>query len=500
MPYLIVFVFAVVSGICLFYINDDYIWFSVNKYEKLEPYRVPNGRYFSNMITLFFEENPFLRPFIYICTIFLMIVLLSGIINNFSEKMGMCTCFGLTFLILVPSTTYSEVINWFSGFTNYAFALIFTLVFLRFSNKLMFSDYQPKKISSLFFLITGVAGGLCVEHLTVYNIMFSIFVLIFMYVGKKKINLHTVAFLVGNLIGAFMMFSSSIYSSIYESGDDLGVRGITFSMPDIYMKIFRTITLYYVKEFWAVTVLTAVLMLFLYFKSDKKYKYAKICTLICIIFSVYSVFTSCFSDFYPTSAAMKIRAVEFSFNFLYIISLIYLIYAFTDGKNRTRLYIYLFSTLAVTAPFIFVSPVTARCFFVDYMFWILFAGELFMYTLNKYAKKFTDMIFMFFKASAVVLTVIICGIDITNKYYDSVRFDYINEQVADNAKNIQIIQLPYPEYAIDDFEDSKIFNPLLYNDVSYAEFIFVFHNIDADAENMNYSFISAQDYTLSLES
>lgn len=497
-PYIYIAVFALISGLCIFFINDDYIWYFVDKSDELSAYRVPNGRYFSNMITHFIVEHLVVLKIFYIISLSLMIVLIAKCVDMAINKTSLSIYFTLTFLLLIPSTTYSEVLNWVSGFTNYAFAFIFTLCYIVYSNKVIFNNYVPPILLALFFLPLGFLGSLCVEHLTFYNIAFSVFVILFSLRKKKKVFLYQILFLIGSIIGAFFMFSSSIYSGIYENGDDIGVRNIEFSLTEIYNKIFRTITLYYIKEFWVVNAAIAVIFTILFYKTKNKYKYSSLCLLFCQAFSVYSVFTSAFSDFIPNSGAMRIRAIEFSFSFIYIVSLLYLIYSLMDGDSRIRAFIYLLSTVLVTAPFIVVTPVTARCFFIDYIFWILFTGELTGFLVKNHLNSSCTAFTRFAGLSAAAMIIMISGFNITNKYYNDLRFEYIKEQVDGNSRMIQLMQLPYPEYAIDDFDDGKVFNNLLYNDVSYGKYIFKYYGMDIDSETINYTFISPLDYNTSL--
>lgn len=175
------------------------------------------------------------------------------------------------------------------------------------------------------------------------------------------------------------------------------------------------------------------------------------------------------------SLSMTVRALETAFAFIYVVAIAYNIWVYFDVRTRFRAYLYLLSTLLVSGPFLFVSPVTARCFFVNYMFWILLCGEIF-FSAAEYIK--IEMAEKFFTAMSACAVALMMNIGISNKYCDVIRFNYIKEQVDSNAKIIQCIKLPYEEYVHDDLCLDYFFDGILDHEQSYGKYTFMYHGIE----------------------
>ena len=189
---------------------------------------------------------------------------------------------------------------------------------------------------------------------------------------------------------------------------------------------------------------------------------------------------------------------------MYIISLIYLFYLLTDRNTFTRLVIYVVSSLIVTAPFLIVNPVTPRCFFASFVFWTLTAGEISVYLLNniQISLKFDSMI----KHTGILTVSFFCFmysyINVSNKYTDIIRINYIKEQISENSRSINLIKLPYQLYVSDYI---LFFNqPDENNDdekklINYPELICRYYNIDDSLLEKQKTEISMPDYYLSKE-
>ncbi|MDE5556326.1 MAG: hypothetical protein K2J32_01350, partial [Ruminococcus sp.] len=302
-------------------------------------------------------------------------------------------------------------------------------------------------------------------------------------------------YLIGSILSLTLMFFNNTYSQIINGNDETGVRNFEFSFSDIYFKMYKYVIPNYAKTFWIVHIIIAFSFLIMYLRKENHSKYEKICIYICIAYSVYSIFASCFSEFIIISASMKIRAFEGVFIALYLISIVYLCIKLLNIDSAIRCVIYLVSSLIVTAPFIVVSPITPRCIFADYIFWLLMTGELFLTSFNDYkffkTDIFVDVIFIL----PLTMSVIITGINMINNHYNTIRFDYIKEQLDNNSKIIYLVNLPYTNYAYEDF-DEILFSEILDNNNSYGTYIFRYHGIEMNPNEHKFIFISPEDYLL----
>ena len=81
------------------------------------------------------------------------------------------------------------------------------------------------------------------------------------------------------------------------------------------------------------------------------------------------------------------------------------------------------------APFTVINPVTARCFFENYVFWIILSGELFFTAVSHFKKEvnsFESICVLSFTAF-LAADFFLLGACISNKYYNDLRFDFISE-------------------------------------------------------------------------
>ncbi len=504
-PKILIGLFAVLSALSLFMNGDDYLWYYSGDQTELNGWSTPNGRLFSNQITIWLVRNIPFRTIFVALTLILFLFFLAKLIDFKNVTANTKYYMALIFLIMIPCRTYKETVLWISGFTNYIFSMVIILFFLLFFFNCLFNDYVPHKISAIFFLGLGIIGGLCVEHITIYNSILSAACVVIALKSKKKCLLHTVSFMAGAVTACVLMFNNNIYSDIYSDSDSVGGRYFKFDFSDIFHTAFSYVAVHYTKDFWIAPILLSVSFTFIYYKkehSEKTPKYLKPSLTICWLYSGYSVFTSCFSNIRYINAAMRIVALETAFSFMYVVSLAYLIYLYLDKNGKIRSYLYLISSFLVTSQFLFVSPVTPRCFFANYFFWILLCGELlftviWMIGSERFLKVSEKAVGILSAALASIIT-FIC---LSNRYFDDLRYDYIRKQISSGRKNLNIIMLPYSEYTSDDLENGLLNNQEHVGHYFYSDYKLMYHDIEVppDKEYVEIQ-VSPYDYYMEKES
>lgn len=112
---LLITVFALITALTMFFKCDDFaLYYSITEPE-LEFAIMPNGRYFTNILTIFILRHPVIRC-IFITAVLTAGILLLGKLVNFSGKQKRTAClFSLLMLIMMPKDTYAETVNWISG-------------------------------------------------------------------------------------------------------------------------------------------------------------------------------------------------------------------------------------------------------------------------------------------------------------------------------------------------------------------------------------------------
>lgn len=494
-PCAVIVLYAAVTALALFMNGDDYIWYYVGRDADFNEYTAPNGRYFSNFVTTLIVRYPVFRYIFIPVTIVAFLYVLAKLLNIDKKVSEVRLCFALSFLILIPASTYAETILWMSGFTNYVFSVVLTLIFILTLFNVLFRGREFKLYHFLLFPVLAVVAGLCVEHIAIYDVFLGIAAIILLRIKRKKFYVAPFFYLIPACISIALMFTNRNYSNIAESGDDVGIRTFYFSFSDLFYNIEQFVVPNYIKRFFAVNLVIAVSFLILYRFNTKRFKaskYAPLCMTIVILYAAYSVFYSCYTDLVALKPDMKIRGFEVAFTFLYIVSLLYMLWVFFDGSRLIRFYFYICSTILLTAPFSFINPVTARCFFENYVFWILFSGELLFTAVSLIGSDSSDFIRSCFIFVASALTVFVLGACISNKYYNDLRFDYIREQAEDpSIDRIQIIDLPYQKYVHDDLSDTSATD----EDTSiYSYYWLMCRYYGIDGNDKKFTHISTSDY------
>ncbi len=507
LPAALIIIFSLISAYSLIFQGDDFIWYFVNDIDEMSGYRVPNGRYFTNFLTYIMVEFPLMKYLIYCGALSALIILISHLVDY--EKKSAVLKYGLTFtmFILLPTAIYSNTITWISGFTNYVISILITLIYFFFCFKIIFDKmYTPSKIWIILSSLLGFAGALCVENISIYNILFGIFSIILIFRLRKKFFASNILFLLTSIIGFIVMMSADAYGEVFDNNqiDSLGIRKVEVSFSDVFMQIYQSVGPFFARDFFVIHILVAFCFVLLYYKADRsgwdasKSRYAKICINIIVLYAAYSVWVNCFEDFVQFDFGMKMRALETAFVFIYLISLIYLAFNLLERSKFLRFTIYLVSSVVVVAPFAMVNPVSPRCFLADAVFWILLTGELFFACYEKFTFFRSNELKNSISIVAVLSGILMSNMNISNKIWNDIRFDYIKEQMNDNKKMIEIIELPYSDLAQDDLGSEQLFTCYILDDISYTDLLFKFYDIDINKDSFKHMYISPLDYNTSM--
>lgn len=485
-PYFFICLFALGSALSLFMNGDDYIWCYSDECPELSPWRFPNGRLFSNFVTKYLTRIFSFRIIFVFITFSLTLIFLGRLFDYHNITKSTKYYIASILFVFIPHGTYAETVNWISGYTNYVFSMLIIMIYIFFVFKCIFDGYIPKPYSAALILLISLCCGLCVEHVTIYCVILGAVTVILAFKKNKKVVLHTLAFLMGSVVSCFLMFGSSMYSDIYSNGDSLGGRAFHIGFENIMQNAYSYVFMHYTKDYWIISAAITVCFTVLYIKKDfteKSPKYLKLCMVICWLYAAYSVFTMCVSDLRVFTPAMRVAAFETAFSFIYVVAIAYLIYVFLDKNGRIRAYFYMISTLLLTGPFLFISPVTPRCFLANYIFWILLCGEIFTAAIKDTDTKYTVKMRVGAFALAFCSVFLVMTACITNKYINELRYDYIKEQLQDKKnKQIRIILLPYTEFNYDDLQEGLIYTSPFMDDIRYADYIMKYYGIEIDKD------------------
>ena len=501
LPFIIIGVFSMLNAFTLFMNGDDYLWYYSEEDSALDVWRTPNGRLFSNQMTIWLVRSYWFRT-LFIAVTFAAFLIMLGKLFDFEKRLGSAKYYiGMLLTVTIPAATYAETIRWISAYTNYVVSVMLLFIYLLFVFRCIGTDYSPKAITAVFFLPLALLSGLCVEHMTIFNALLSAAVVVLLLKLKKKGVLHSAAFLVGAIVSCIIMFSNHSYSDIYENGDTVGDRYFELGLSNIMQNAYSFVVMHYTKDSWVLSLAIAIGFTVFYFKKDygdKKPKYLDLCMVICWLYTGYSVFAVCFSDLKANTPAMRIVAIETAFTFIYVVAIAYLVNVYLSKNGKIRAYIYLAGTFLLTAPFLVISPVTARCFFANYIFRILFCGEVIVPVLQDIASARVDKFRRAAFAACFAALFVVSYECAANKYYNELRFEFAAEQLEDEkSRSLHMILLPYTKYTHDDMKEGLGNEDNTIGDISYDRYILRYYGIDADkALERTITYISPYDYYL----
>lgn len=498
MIFLIFFFFSIICAICFIMSSDDFLWTAYSSISDMIKRDNQNGRFFTNSITYLMVNFLPLRVLLYVFFMIVSFFSFKRIID--SEKVHGFSSAMIVFLgfLTLDKGIANSTLRWISGFTNYVISASITCISICFFQALFSGkELKTRKPWAVLLFIMGLAGSLCLENMAIYNFIMGLFFLFFSIRKTKNVNFIVISFLIGTIIGIIIMFSHFSYHSIFfDNKDILGYRSIDKAPIDIIYKVYRELIPFFAKKFFFVHFLIAGSMITIYIRrsaasSTAAPKYLEPSIFIITVFAVYSLFTVLFENLVSLSPSYRTASIETAFTALYIFALIYACYHLLDNIIFIKAMFLLVSVLIVTAPFLFVNPVSSRCFYNVFVFWFLFAGVLAVHAFEGvdirngavHLKRISVCLVLAF-------TILSSYISINNKYIDNCRLQYLNTQLEQGAKNIYLLKLPYPAYSPDTLLD-RLRDPA---NVYYYRLICNYYGFDSEIAEKNIIELDTVDY------
>lgn len=207
------------------YTHDDWDWgLDIGLHQLL--YATVNSRYVGNFFEVIMTRSELLKILIMGSGYFLIPLCLSKIAASLHPHKGENLVFSYfllcNFLLFtMQRIIWRQVYSWVAGFANFGISAIFMMPWL---NELSWS-FQPVKqapkhsLPHVFFLFTmSFCSQLFIENLAFFHVLLGLFLCVFSYIRNKKPSFEHLSMLLGSILGLAVMFSSSLYSSLFSSG------------------------------------------------------------------------------------------------------------------------------------------------------------------------------------------------------------------------------------------------------------------------------------------
>lgn len=454
--YTICFIFAFLLCWLFPYTGDDWTWGTQVGIDRLNSwFDNYSGRYFGNLIVLALTRSNLLKAF----TMAFCYTGIFAIIQKIT-KYRYAFIISVLFFMLTPKAVAAQTIVWTSGFANYCTSIALTfLYFIAFfwvfedKNENNLKNLKQRPFLAILLLILGCANTLIVEHITLYNVVLSLFVVIFILIKFKKVLLQYVAYAIGAIGGTLYMFSNSVYHSVAK-GDDF-YRTVAFSPLDIIKQAIKNYFDIIYKEFYMNNIwinLAIFVVCFVIVKQIKNnfskriYNISKVCLLVNGIYVLWS-----FVSVISLEKEVKLKSLIYAEGIATIISggaIITLLIIISFYKKQLMKMLFIIgSILFITTTLFVVTPVSSRCFFAGYILFILLLVNLCTLLSEETNEKIKTFgisgVLKIMVASILVFNFLIFGsiYSVSDK-----RMEHVQEKIQAGETKIEVLRQPYESY------------------------------------------------------
>lgn len=440
--------FIMFCVVCYFfpYSGDDWAWGTeIGTYRLDVWFYKYNGRYLGNLLVLIMTRSVLIKTLV-------MSVTLTGIVFCFEKlaKSKWGYYLALVSIVIMPRAIFRQGIVWSSGFSNYAVGVVFSLIYVVYVYKMLGETEEKQSITgAISMLFVGFLGALLMENLTIYNMVLSVGVLLFVFFTRKKVYIQHVSYFIGTLIGTIYMFANGAYSAVANSEDiyrTVGEGGILHKIKENYLTIIY-------KDFFlnniAINLFIAVVLFLIIYEFKKKGMLTKPLVVAYSVFSIYTAYSALSSLKIDVAAREGVLAYfEGAFTIVAIVALAAC--AVIIGKKVDRLWNALFwiaSIACLVAPLFVVEPIGDRNFLTTYFMFVGFIVELLL-VLIKLNKDIVS--FKYFAFVGKIVAIAGFGfyllIFANASYVESERLAKIDAAVKAGKTKVSIRHLPYEAF------------------------------------------------------
>lgn len=441
--------FLFLFGLCwLFpYTGDDWAWGSQIGLDRLSNwFDNYSGRYFGNLIVLALTRSNLLKTLV-------MTLCVGGIIFIINELTKRQKC-GFTliclFLAFMPIVLLRQAVVWTAGFANYTTSIFLTLIYIYYCNGMYKSKPKNSILAVIPLALLGFANTLIVEHLTIYNVVLSIYVLVFTIVKYKRAYIQHIAYFIGSIAGTVTMFSNSVYSSVSSGADNY--RTIATESSSIIERAMYNFCRIIVKEGvlnnYVLLCGLLVMVLVVWFSVKKELKkgakaVGSLSVAVLVAYTALSIMHQLTGAVVQAEILIYLEALATVFYFLsFAVFILVLPFEITE---RVKMLFILGSAACIMAPLTVVTPIGSRCFFASYAMLVYLALELYSNFTEEKKEAFANL-------NKVIAIVVAVGTIYLFYIYGTISKNH-NERVekaqADAAKGkttIEVQELPYKNY------------------------------------------------------
>lgn len=443
--FIVFFIFIILSLLIPLTSGDDFNWGTETGLARLaNHFENYNGRYVGNLIIIAITRIALLRIIFYASINTLMVYSISKL-SFFTNKK---TPYLVTLMLLaIPYTVYAQTFGWYAGFANYNVAISLTLF--------IWTILVKEKNTIIDFVILvpiSIAAQLCMENVTIFNIIIS---LTYLIIRLKKKPLKELFYFVFSILGAIIMFSNGAYQTIAGNNDVYRSYDIS-TITDV---LFTSFSQFYFVDNWLIMISLGLITFFLY-REKKAISY-----FIKLILILFPASTLMLSNINVTLNKLPgVFSISFFFGgLIFLLSIVHVVTTLEIDIQKKVYMIFLgFCSALIISPMLLIKPFGPRVMLTSYVFFVLLLNNLINVYLNQKLAFVNDRkFFQGVKKILLICFVLLVGIHGVNLYsinYRSEKFD-INHK----NKTITTYQVPFEQYG-------HFISPPGYNEVAKRTF------------------------------
>ena len=441
------------------YTHDDWDWGIENGWYQLIHANL-NSRYSGNFLEVLLTRSEIFKAFFMGTTFWAIAVGIALFAKKKSQRpvavLGLFFCANLA-LLLLRTVIWQQTYGWVAGFANFVASSLWLVGYFLMCRDLFDPKKESKKHSKLIILCEMLwcfTLQLFLENVAVFMVGVGIVFFVGAWIKDKKPSGRYFLHLLSLILGAFIMFSSSMYDTLLSTGQAVdGYRELTFDFSQgigaIAVSFAKRFVINFLPEIyghnWGMCLSIGAIMLIYCLSKISGYKrfLAAILHIMITAALVVMYSTSFWTNYFN---AEQIIWLPLWFNVLFcILILVEIILCF--NKDLTLCFKALGVWLAaplVIVPLVAVNTAGYRSFLTPYVFLVMFL-VLMINNLNFNRQIWQRIIFAILLAANIALTIYWGSI-----YYDigqikDMRDEIIAEAVANNSAEITLPRYPHEQ-------------------------------------------------------
>lgn len=434
------------------YCHDEWEWGTAHRWELFKNgFKDYNGRYLGNILALIITKSVWAKTAVMTIGALCVIKAVDVGIKRTAERCGTAHAepFLLTFaaflLIALPQTLFRQSYGWSAAFVNFVPPVFLFLIFFNWSEQVYVADeINYSKMQLLAAAPIAIATQLFSEHITVFTVLYALWITLFAAVKFKKLHAVHITYLVSSVIGAAIMFSNGAYGNAADNTD--GYKHISFTVSGIIEQFCNNISDHlFLNNRLLNIALAGILIALIAIKKKKGIAHALL-TVVLAGYSVFGLWYKTHPDWVFVNNADLNNKIKTAFALLFALCVFISLCIITDKREKYPIMILYLSSFAVAAPLLVANPIGARCFYISYVFEVLTVIKLLTVLLSELSVKE-----LFYPQIFVIAATVIVALSLVRTFSyvgraDRVRADIIEREVSSGATEITLPKLPYYQY------------------------------------------------------